>query len=637
MQTTTGAPNMTKKSVDEMTNPAVKESPASNKSFPNPFDVTTPVGAEGWEELYPYYYLLSPERREMEEGKFWFFDGVHNPEPLYPFDTIMTENWWVAASQMASRVWPIPVAMGIDQRLINGYIYVSPNGVTDPEKIAERQEHFTRRAGHYFGNWDEIYGEWIEKAKDCIGRLDKIEFRPLPEIEPEENVFSHRGIYSSHDLLSSYNRLIENMLEMGSYHFEMLNLGYGAYLTFREFCQQAFPGITDATITQMVCGIDNLLLRPDDEVRRLAAAAMELKVADVVLKYEQPDEMLAAMAMAKGGDLWLEKFEAAKEPWFRFSTGVGYTHTDPVWIDDLRLPLMAMRNYIELLQRGEDISRPLASLLEKRDKVTEEYRALLPTDQDREAFDGLLGLTCKVFPYVEDHNFFVEHWHHSNFWSKVRELADVFVAHNFFDDREDLFFLHRHEIYDALYDLLTGWATGSQARGEIYWRPIVQRRREVRDALAKWTPPPALGTPPSVITEPITIMLWGITEETVEEWLGVNPSADGDILRGVPAASGKATGLARIIKDSEDLYQIRDSEILICRIVAPSWAPVFSRIAAAVSDVGGIMAHSAIISREYGLPSVVGTGFATANIHTGDLVEVDGDAGTVRVLERAPG
>ena len=225
------------------------------------------------------------------------------------------------------------------------------------------------------------------------------------------------------------------MLEMGSYHFEMLNLGYGAYLTFREFCQQAFPGITDATITQMVCGIDNLLLRPDDEVRRLAAAAMELKVADVVLKYEKPDEMLAAMAMAKGGDLWLEKFEAAKEPWFRFSTGVGYTHTDPVWIDDLRLPLMAMRNYIELLQRGEDISRPLASLLEKRDKVTKEYRALLPTDQDREAFDGLLGLTCKVFPYVEDHNFFVEHWHHSNFWSKVRELADVFVAHNFFDDR----------------------------------------------------------------------------------------------------------------------------------------------------------------------------------------------------------
>ena len=100
--------------------------------------------------------------------------------------------------------------------------------------------------------------------------------------------------------------------------------------------------------------------------------------------------------------------------------------------------------------------------------------------------------------------------------------------------------------------------------------------------------------------------------------------------------TGGATTTATSNKKSS-FNNIQDSEILICRIVAPSWAPVFSRIAAAVSDVGGIMAHSAIISREYGLPSVVGTGFATANIQTGDLVEVDGDAGTVRVLERAPG
>lgn len=608
---------------------------ASNKRFPSPFELPTPDGAEGWEELYPYYYLLSDERREMEEGKFWFFDGMHNPEPLYPFDTIMTENWWVAASQMASRVWPIPVAMGIDQRLVNGYIYVSPNGVTDPEKIAERNEHFTRRAGHYFENWDEIYANWKKKAEDCIGRLNEITFNPLPDKEPEENVFGHRGVYSSHDLLSAYNRLIENMLEMGSYHFEMLNLGYGAYLTFREFCQQAFPGITDKTLTQMVCGIDNLLLRPDDEVRKLAALAVDRNLAGIVLEHEDPDAMLAAMAEADGGREWLDAFETAKEPWFHFSTGVGYTHSDPVWIDDLRLPFMALRSYVEALQRGEDIHRPLDKLLENRTRVTNEYRALLPTDEDRAAFDGLLGLTCKVFPYVEDHNFYVEHWHHTIFWSKVRELADVFVAHDFLDDREDLFYLHRHEVYDALYDLLIGWATGSQARGEVYWRPVVERRRELRDALAKWAPPPALGTPPSVITEPITIMLWGITEETVEEWLGVDVTAGGDVLRGVPASSGSVTGRARVVTASEELYEVQEGDILICRITAPSWAPVFSRIGAAVSDVGGMMAHTAIISREYGLPAVVGVGFATATIQSGDLVEVDGDAGTVKVLERA--
>ena len=63
------------------------------RRFPSPHSITAPEGAEGWEELYPYYSLLSEERREYEDGKFWFFDAMHNPEPMYPFDTIMTQNW----------------------------------------------------------------------------------------------------------------------------------------------------------------------------------------------------------------------------------------------------------------------------------------------------------------------------------------------------------------------------------------------------------------------------------------------------------------------------------------------------------------------------------------------------------------
>jgi pyruvate,water dikinase len=66
-----------------------------------------------------------------------------------------------------------------------------------------------------------------------------------------------------------------------------------------------------------------------------------------------------------------------------------------------------------------------------------------------------------------------------------------------------------------------------------------------------------------------------------------------------------------------------------------SWTPVFSRIKAAVSDIGGIMCHAAIVSREYGLPAVVGTGFGTTTIKTGMLIRVDGDTGKVTILEEA--
>ena len=77
---------------------------------------------------------------------------------------------------------------------------------------------------------------------------------------------------------------------------------------------------------------------------------------------------------------------------------------------------------------------------------------------------------------------------------------------------------------------------------------------------------------------------------------------------------------------------VQEGDVLICPVTAPSWAPVFPKIKAAVCDVGGLMAHAAIVAREYGLPAVVGTGIGTKTIETGQTVEVDGTNGIVRVL-----
>jgi pyruvate,water dikinase len=87
-----------------------------------------------------------------------------------------------------------------------------------------------------------------------------------------------------------------------------------------------------------------------------------------------------------------------------------------------------------------------------------------------------------------------------------------------------------------------------------------------------------------------------------------------------------------VVLDVERLGDLQAGEILVAPVTSPSWTPVFGKIAAAVSDIGGIMSHAAIVSREYGLPAVVGTGNATTRIKTGDLLRVDGDAGTVTIV-----
>ena len=77
------------------------------------------------------------------------------------------------------------------------------------------------------------------------------------------------------------------------------------------------------------------------------------------------------------------------------------------------------------------------------------------------------------------------------------------------------------------------------------------------------------------------------------------------------------------MRSARDIGDVRDGEILVCSITSPAWAPIFPKIRAAVTDIGGVMSHAAIVCREYALPAVVGTGRATSQIVTGQQIRVD--------------
>jgi pyruvate,water dikinase len=99
------------------------------------------------------------------------------------------------------------------------------------------------------------------------------------------------------------------------------------------------------------------------------------------------------------------------------------------------------------------------------------------------------------------------------------------------------------------------------------------------------------------------------------------------------ASPGVAEGTARVIASPAQINEVRDGEILVAPLTAPSWAPIFGRIRATVTDIGGIMSHAAIVCREYGLPAVTGTASGTKRIRTGQRIRVDGNTGRVTVLD----
>jgi pyruvate,water dikinase len=596
--------------------------------FPSPYELKSPPGSEGWRELYPYYSLFQDDLKANEENRFWFCDAQHWPTPFRPFDTIMVDYACKCLGQYNTRHLMVPPANGVDYRIHNGYLYMNPIAVA-PDKIPERVPLFLERAGFYFQNWNKLLDNWHVKVKKNIDELEALKFDPLPDMVPKEWIFEGRGLDNTYELLENYDRAIQLCYKAWQYHFEFLNLGYAAYLDFFGFCKEQFPNIPDQAIARMVQGIDVDLFRPDDELKKLARLAVESKI-DGALMTGSVDQALAAVAALPNGKAWIDAWNAAKNPWFNFTSGNGFYSADKYWIEHLDIPLGYLRDYISQLKRGIKIERPTAEVAAERERITKEYAELLSADT-RPVFEQKLGLARTVFPYVENHNFYIEHWSLGVFWRKMRELTALFVKACFWSDPDGLFYLNPSEARQALWDYCSAWGVGGSPTGPHYWPKQIARRRKIVDALATQTPQPALNEPPAVVTEPFTIMLWGITTDRINAWLK-GTSANSKQLTGMAASPGTVEGPARVIRSADELDQVKDGEILVTPVTAPSWAPVFSKISATVTDIGGMMSHAAIVCREYGLPAVTATGSASAVIKTGQRVRVDGSKGEVTIL-----
>jgi pyruvate,water dikinase len=601
---------------------------SEEKTFPAPSSVKVAEGTETAQEAYPFYMQFAAE----DDGRFWFYNSMHFPEPMTVFDMTTAEAAYCALGSSNTRVHCLPTTLGIDYRIINGRVYISGNAVTDPEEIARRTREFEQRAFYYYENWERLYAQWKDKMRALIRDAQNLPRPTLPDLEPLENVHAGKGVASNHYLLDTYHKALEGYFRMWHHHFEFLLLGYGAYMVFFDFCKRAFPEITDQTIARMVAGFDAEIFRPDDEVKRLARCAIELGVDGKFMDGVSADDLLASLEQSGApGQQWLEELERSRDPWFNVNVGDGFYHHHRSWNDDLSLPLSAIPGYIAKIKAGDDIERPIAKLKEQRQKLIDGYRELLATDADRAAYDQMIELACRVFPYVEGHKFYCEHWYTNLFFNKIREYGALLVENGLIDDAEDVFHLSRYELEQAIIVVMTSWSNGSPPRGTAHFRPLVTERKLAIEKWAALEAAPALGPVPDIIDDPAIVMLWGITRENLDSWLS-GGQEDVNELRGFAASNGIAEGTARVIKSVQEIGRLHQGDILVCQVTNPTWAPVFQKIAAAVSDIGGSMSHAAIVAREYGLPAVVGTGQATSRIRDGQRIRVDGARGVVTLL-----
>jgi len=182
-----------------------------------------------------------------------------------------------------------------------------------------------------------------------------------------------------------------------------------------------------------------------------------------------------------------------------------------------------------------------------------------------------------------------------------------------------VFFLETSEIEAAIAARGTGQAKPEFTR-------LARERRERREARKRLHPPPVVPPGRKLRFGPFDLSAWETQRRN---------EPTGSVLRGFAVSPGRVTAPASVIRSPDDFSWMEPGTILVCPTTTPAWTPLFSQACGLVTDVGGVLAHGSIVAREYDIPAVLGTGVATHRIQSGQTIRVDGDAGTVTLLDEA--
>jgi phosphohistidine swiveling domain-containing protein len=187
-----------------------------------------------------------------------------------------------------------------------------------------------------------------------------------------------------------------------------------------------------------------------------------------------------------------------------------------------------------------------------------------------------------------------------------RAIGAQFAAKGALTQQDDIFFLAKDEIYAYIDAKLSGASVMRRAMWRKGWWYQVTK-----------TEPPAFirGNQPYVPD--------------------AAPMSTKSDLEGSGGAPGVVTGTVRLIDSLQQLSLIKPGEILVTHAIDPAWTPVFGIIGGVISVEGGMLAHAAVLGREYGLPVVVGAAQATARLKDGDVVQINGTTGAVVIVSAA--
>jgi pyruvate,water dikinase len=547
---------------------------------------------------------------------YWRREASHCPRPLSPLFRGAIPAVTEGFRRMFSEMGVLPETL--EWQEIGGWIYtrvVPPGGeegrAPSPELVRRRVEESTEavRSDRFGGFLDRWHSEWRPEFAGRVADLVAVEPALLDDAELPDHLAKVMDLtvqaFEIHMLLHGVNAVT------------MADLAF----TCRDLL-----GWDDTRTQDLLCGLSDATTAPATALAGLAAIARERP--DVRRLIETGGDDAAWQRVTETDPDFAAAF-AAYHLEFGLRT-IRYEIIDP---SIQEIPSFTLRLIADQIRSGFDPNALAAAVAHRREAVRAEARVSLAgrPDDERARFERALARAERWYPVRDDDAPMTISEPFALIRRAALEFGRRFACAAIIDDAEDIFFLELDELLAA---------QAARAAGAVPdHRDLVQRRQaeqtwvEAHPGPAAYGPepdPPALDDLPPESRFMNEAFIWLL--ERSGHYVSAEPQPAGSKLTGIAASAGTYTGPVRVILTEADFDKLEPGDVLVCPITSPAWSMLFPNVGALVTDAGSLLSHPAIIAREFHIPAVVATGNATALLRDGNLVTVDGTAGSVKVL-----
>jgi pyruvate,water dikinase len=563
-----------------------------------------------------------PQIRPPADG-FWRKDTTHYPMPLTPFGASV----YLPAIGRAASVMVDDFGLlfeGVEQRCLGGEVYARAIPVGGKERppppawvmwIAARIVPALRRRSRVAekaiasGLSEQLLDRWETEWRDA--------FRDEAESFKRVDL----SALSDEDLLGHLD-LLKDFLDRGQLVHFRLNGAYTVPLYELLVACEDLLGWDSVASLALVAGSSDVSAEPGRELRvlasRFATEAAALRALD-----QAGDDVLARLqeaspALADAFRAYLDRYGHRT---------ASYDPGDPTLFERPALLAGLLRDRVSAGDRDHRDGSQISQDAFARAHTTLAHRS----EDDRGRFELAVEAARRVYGNREDNIFWLDNQPCAFLRYTAVEIGRRLADRGLLARATDAVFLEEMELRGSLAD-----------RANEDLRALVARRKAERAWVAAHPGPATYGTdpgpPPDLSPLPPALRL---VNTAALHWMQLLfPAEETGIaqaqLRGVPGSPGRYTGPVRLVRDETEFPKLRPGDVLVCPITSPAWSVLFVQAGAVVTDGGGVLAHTAVIAREYGLPAVLATGAATQRLRDGDRVTVDGTAGVVTINDGDP-